>query len=354
VTPETRRTRPLVVLAASPVDLVSSLFPEAVRRRLDAVADVAPGVVTDWRTDAAQEALATADVVVAGWGAPRLGAAELAAAPRLRALLHAGGSAYAVVDETLAAERGLLLSDAGTANAEPVAEFTLAAILMAGKDAFRAERLYRETQRFVDRQVEMGDAGNYARTVGVVGASRTGRRVLEMLRPFAFEVLVCDPTIDAAQARGLGAELVGLDEIVRRSEILTLHVPVTEATTGLIGATQIASMPLGATLVNTSRGVVVDQDALVEALSAGRIQAVLDVTEPDPLPAGHPLYSLPGVFLTPHVAGAVGREIARLGDLVVDELERLVAGEPLRHAPGSASSPAQAAAPTPSTAGAAL
>lgn len=352
--PEFRRTRPQVVLAAAPVDLVSSLFPEAVRRRLDAVADVADVVVTDWGTEAAQQALATADVVVAGWGAPSLGVAELAAAPELRAVLHAGGSAYAVVDEDLAAERGLLLSDAGTANAEPVAEFTLAAILMAGKDAFRAERLYRETQGFVDRQVELGDAGNYSRTVGVVGASRTGRRVLEMLRPFAFDVLVADPTIDAAEAGALGAELVSLDEIVRRSEILTLHVPVTEATTGLVGAAEIAAMPRGATLVNTSRGAVVDQDALVEALSAGRVQAVLDVTDPDPLPAGHPLYSMPGVFLTPHVAGAVGREIARLGALVVDELERLVAGEPLRHAPTASASTPSTTTTSAATAGSAL
>lgn len=331
--PESRRTRPHVVLAADPVDLVSSLFPGDVRRRLDAVADVWDGVVTDWGSAPARAALATADVVIAGWGAPRLGEAELAAAPRLHAVLHGGGSAYAVVDERLATERGLLLSDAGTANAEPVAEFTLAAILMAGKDAFRAERLYRERQTFVDRQLELGDAGNYARTVGVVGASRTGRRVIEMLRPFAFDVLVSDPTISAEQAHELGAELVDLDELVRRSEILTLHVPVTESTISLVGAAEIAAMPQGATLINTSRGVVVDQDALVEAVAAGRLQAVLDVTEPDPLPAGHPLYSLPGVFLTPHVAGAVGREIARLGDLVVDEVERLVAGQPLRHAP---------------------
>lgn len=322
--------RPRVLIAAGGLELVAALFPPAVRVQLDSAADVVGGTVLDWDDPAARHELAIADVVISGWGAPRLEKDQLAGAQRLRAVLQAGGSAEAAVDLDAAARRGIALSDAGEQNAEPVAEYTLAAILAAGKDLVRAERLYRERQAFIDREAEFSDAGNYGRTVGVVGASRIGRRVLKLLRPFAFDVLVADPTITDDDARSLGAELVGLEELLRRSDIVTLHVPVTPETTGMIGGAELALLRPGATLINTSRGAVVDQDVLVEVLRAGRIQAVLDVTEPDPLPAGHPLYTLPGVVLTPHMAGAVGREIARLGAFIVAEIERLVRDEALR------------------------
>ncbi|UVJ39083.1 hydroxyacid dehydrogenase [Arthrobacter sp. CJ23] len=322
--------RPRVVVAAGSQQLVEAIFPPVVREELAVVADVAKDIVLDWSAPSARDELAVADVVVSGWGAPRLEEEHLVGAPHLVAVLQAGGDARAAIDVDAAIRRGIALSDAGEDNAQPVAEYTLAAILTAGKDLVRAERLYRERQAFIDREAEFADAGNYGRTVGVVGASRIGRRVLELLRPFDFEVLVADPTITDDDARSLGAELTSLDGLLRRSDTITLHVPVTPETTGMIGSAELAVLRGGATLINTSRGAVVDQDALVEAIRAGRIRAVLDVTEPDPLPAGHPLYMLPGVVLTPHMAGAVGREIARLGSFIVGELSCLTRGEPLR------------------------
>nr|BFF25150.1 hypothetical protein GCM10025732_31150 [Glycomyces mayteni] len=88
----------------------------------------------------------------------------------------------------------------------------------------------------------------------------------------------------------------------------------------------------GAVLVNTARGALVDTDALVAELATGRISAIVDVTDPEPLPAASPLFDLPNLFLTPHVAGSQGNELARMGRLIVEEAERLAAGEPLRHA----------------------
>ena len=99
----------------------------------------------------------------------------------------------------------------------------------------------------------------------------------------------------------------------------------------MIGRRELALMRDGAVLLNTARGGLVDQEALVEALSGGRISAVIDVTEPDLLPPGHPLYDLPNVFLTPHIAGAEGPETQRMTALVIEEIRRFLSGEPLRH-----------------------
>lgn len=321
--------RPHVVVLAGNEALLDALFPEPLRARLTGLAEAQFLSCTAWEEPVVRQALSGADVLVAGWGAPLLGQAELDDAPRLRAVLHAGGWAGSVVDLGEAARHRLALSDAGDANAEPVAEFTLSAILAAGKDLDRSVRIYRERQAFIDREAEFPQAGNYRRTVGIVGASRIGRRVLQLLRPFDLEVLLSDPTITPEEAAPLGARHVKLDELLRRSDIVSLHVPVTEQTKGMIGAGELALLQSGATLINTSRGAVLDQEALVEEIRNGRLKAILDVTEPDPLPAGHPLFTLPGVVLTPHMAGAVGLEISRLGEFVLAELERLLQGREL-------------------------
>lgn len=322
--------RPRAVLSASPAHLVDLLFPGELRAELEERVELL-AVVDSFATDEAREALARAEVLLTGWGTAHLDAPGLAAAPQLRAVLHAGGSALAAVDADAARERGLLLSNAGLANSVPVAEYTLAMILLAGTGAQRGERLYRQTRAAVDREESLVGYGNLRRTVGIVGASRIGRMVVELLRPFALTVVVADPTLDDAEAADLGVELVSLAELARRSHVVSLHVPVLPSTVGMVDAAFLAALPDGATLINTARGVVVDQEALVAELRTGRIDAVLDVTEPDPLPADHPLFDLPNVVLTPHVAGALGTEISRMGRVLLDEVARLARGEELAH-----------------------
>jgi phosphoglycerate dehydrogenase-like enzyme len=324
-----RTAYPRAALSLAPGRLGSLLLPDDLRARLAKSVDLDDEPV-DLADAEVRRSLADVEVLLTGWGSARLDAAALADLPVLRLIAHAGGSTSAVVDTDAADRAGVARTNAGEANSVPVAEYTVAAVLLAGTAAFVARETYAARQSFVDREEELADAGNFRRTVGVVGASRIGRHVLRMLSAFDLELLLHDPTLDTATARALGAELVPLDELVRRSSIVTLHVPVTPETLGLLDARRLALLPDGATVVNTSRGAVVDQDALVEQMRSGRLRAVLDVTEPDILPPGHPLYTLPGVFLTPHVAGAVGTEIARMGEMVVDEVERFVGGLPLR------------------------
>jgi len=312
--------------------LTPDLFTPALRERLAAIAEVPdPEPLQRFDDERAARLLASADVLLSGWGCPRIDAELLSRAPRLRAIVHAAGTVKGHVDE-VAWARGVRVSSAAAANAVPVAEYTLAAILLASKRAFRLQRLYRDVRgfRLWPREVP-APLGSLGRTVGIVGASRIGRLVLEWLRPFDFARLVHDPFLAPDEARALGAEPVELDALLARADVVSLHAPLLPETRGLLDRRRLALLRDGAVLVNTARGALVDMQALTDELASGRIDAVLDVTEPEVLPADSPLYELPNVFLTPHVAGAMGAETQRLAALAIDEIERLARGEPLAH-----------------------
>jgi phosphoglycerate dehydrogenase-like enzyme len=322
--------RPTAVLAMAPA-LTSELFSPAQRERLCALCEVPdPEPLTRFDDARAARLLPRAEILLTGWGCPRIDAAMLARAPRLRAVVHAAGTVKGHVD-VAAWARGVRVASAAAANAVPVAEYTLAAILFAGKRVFRLQRLYREVRALRLWPREVPPLGNLGRTVGIVGASRVGRLVLERLRSFDFQLLVSDPLLDAAEARALGADPVALDELLRRSDVVTLHAPLLPETRGLLDRRRLALLRDGAVLVNTARGALVDAEALRDELVSGRIDAVIDTTEPEVLPADSPLYDLANVFLTPHVAGAMGNETQRLAELALDEIERLVRGAPLAH-----------------------
>ncbi|GAB7105219.1 hydroxyacid dehydrogenase [Streptomyces phaeofaciens JCM 4814] len=320
---------PRAVFAMDPVHL-PLLFPPALVARLRRAAEIDPAlVVQDFTHAAATPALADADILITGWGCPRLDASTLAAAPRLRTVLHAAGSVRSLIGEALWA-RGVTVSSAATANAVPVAEYTLAVILLAGKDTLTHRDRYRRTHT-PPTPGETATTGNHGRRVGVVGASRIGRRLLHLLRPHDVEVLLHDPYLDPSEATELGARLVPLEDLLRHSDIVTLHAPDLPETRHLLDRARLALIRDGGVLINTSRGALVDHTALTDELVSGRLHAVLDVTEPEPLPADSPLYRLPNVFLTPHIAGSLGNELQRMGGIVADELERVAQGLGLAH-----------------------
>lgn len=276
--------------------------------------------------------LGETEILVTGWGCPPIDKAVLAAAPRLRLVAHAAGSVRALVSPDVF-DRGIAVVSAADANALPVAEYTVAAILFANKGVLDFAARYRRERRPLGIYVNSGaEIGNYGKTIGLVGASRIGRRVAQLLRPFDFTVLVADPFFSPIAARGLGVEWVELDELAERSDVVSLHAPSLPETRHMIDRRRLGLMRDGATLINTARGALVDQEALIGELRSGRLKAVLDVTEPDALPADSSLYDLPNVLLTPHVAGAAGGELKRFGALIAAEIDRFVRGEALRHA----------------------
>ncbi|MEU3860268.1 hydroxyacid dehydrogenase [Streptomyces sp. NPDC028722] len=322
--------RPQALFAMAAENL-PHLFPPELLARLRACVAIDPALVAhDLTRPRVRRVLARTEILVTGWGCPRLDAAALDAAPRLRAVLHAAGSVKGFATPEVW-RRGIQVSSAAAANALPVAEYTLAMILLAGKDVLGFRDRLRTRRAFPYEGIVPG-IGNHGRRVGIVGASRVGRRLIELLRPHDLRVALADPYVDAAEAGRLGVPLLPLDELLRTCDIVTLHAPETAETRHLIGARELALMPTGAVLINTARGALVDHEALVGELCAGRLRAVLDVTDPEPLPAGSALYDLPNAFVTPHLAGSQGNEVARLGRTVVEEAERLVSGAGLLHA----------------------
>lgn len=322
--------RPALALAMAPA-LTEGVFREEHWKRLREACELAdPEPLARFDEPRADALLGRAEILLTGWGCPPLGAAVLERAPRLRAVVHAAGTLKNHVGEACW-ERSLRVSSAAAANAVPVAEYTLAAILFANKRVFELQRRYRELRAFRLWSREAPGLGNYRKTVGIVGASHIGRRVLELLRPFELRVLLADPYVSAEEAAALGAEHAELDALVAESHVVSLHAPALPETRSLMDARRLARMRDGATLVNTARGVLVDHAALEAELVSGRIAAVLDTTEPEVLPEDSPLYDLPNVFLTPHIAGAQGSETQRMGELAVSEVERLAAGRPLAH-----------------------
>ncbi|MEU9188937.1 hydroxyacid dehydrogenase [Streptomyces sp. NPDC048484] len=322
--------RPRAAVAMSQDAAAAVLDPSS----LDAfrqICDLAPPpVLDDLSTPRARSLLADVDLLVTGWGCPVLDEEVLRAAPRLRAVVHTAGSVRGHVTEACW-ERGIEVSSAAAANALPVAEYTIAMILLAGKRVLERARGFRVSRTRDNWLRTARSTGNYRSTVGILSASLIGRRVIELLRPHDIEILLHDPYVSAADAAELGVEHVGLPELFARCDTVSVHTPLLPTTRGLVGRSLIDAMPAGAMLINTSRGAVVDQAALTDAVLAGRIRAVLDVTDPEALPADHPLWDCENALITPHLAGSEGNEWRRLADLALAETARWASGSGFVH-----------------------
>lgn len=306
------------------------LLTDAHRERLERLCRVPrPEPIMDFDDESVAGLLGDVEILITSWGTPKVDRRRLAQMPRLRLVANAAGTVRWVVRDSFW-EGDVALSSAADANAVPVAEFTLAAIVFAAKRVVPLQRRYAERRKWEIWSEGFEWIGTRDRLVGLVGASRIGRRVIELLRPLDLAVQVHDPYLDEAEAAELGVEAVSLDELVRTSDIVSLHAPLLPDTKHLIGARELGLLRDGAVLINTARGGLVDQDALLDELRTGRIEAMLDVTDPEILDDDDPLYELPNVFLTPHIAGAQGSETARLMDFALDEVERFLRDEPLR------------------------
>ncbi|HUZ14589.1 MAG TPA: D-glycerate dehydrogenase [Gaiellaceae bacterium] len=259
--------------------------------------------------------LAGVDVLVAV--VARVGAAELELLPHLR-LVANYGVGYDLVDVVECRERGVAVTNTPGVLDAAVADLTLALILATRRNVVTADRWIREG----------GWRNNWARPkllgrdlagarLGLVGFGRIGREVARRAEAFGMDV--------AFHARSGG---IGLDELLASSDVVSLHVPLTEETHGLISRARLGLMQDGATLINTARGGVVDEDALVDELVSGRISAGLDVFAEEPT-VPEQLFGLPNVVLTPHIASATSETRAAMTRVLVDNVLAYARGEPL-------------------------
>lgn len=297
--------------------------------RLEAIGELSGREpVTDFGDPAAAETLAHTEVLFGHWGCPTLTPAALEAMPRLVMFAYGAGTVKWQVSDALW-ERGVLVTSAAAANAVPVAEFAAAAIVLANKGFVWLSAAERDPG--IEVPLDRGTIGNHGKRVGLVGASHVGRLTRELLAPHDLEVAFYDPYLTPEEAEALDAVTMPLDDLCSWCDVLSIHAPDTDSTRGMIGARQLALLGDGTPVVNTARGALIDRVALESELVSGRLQAILDVTDPEPLPETSPLRGLPNVILTPHIAGAVGSETGRLADLAVQEVARFAAGEAPLH-----------------------
>jgi phosphoglycerate dehydrogenase-like enzyme len=322
--------RPTLLIAHFPgLHLLDDDALERIREVAD-VLDSEP--LGTWDDPRADDLLARADIILGHWGCPRIDETVLDRAPRLGLFTYAAGTVKGVVDDAVF-DRKIRVTSGADANAEPVAEFTLATILFANKDVFwQRDRLRTARDPASVRQENDSPVGNYDKVVGIVGASLIGRRVIELLAPFPhLQVVLYDPFVTDDEAKALGVTKTELDELCASVDILSIHAPELPSTRHMIAAPQLAALRTGATLINTARGSLLDHDALLAEVESGRLNAVLDVTDPEPLPEDHPLWAMPNVFITPHLAGSQGTELRRMINYVIDEITRWKAGQPARN-----------------------
>lgn len=292
---------------------------------------VAPPLTAEEFASSPPSVLSEIEVIFSGWGGPRFDAALLARLPRLRAIFYGAGSLRPIATDALW-QRPITVCNAAALNAQPVVEFTFGAILLSFKRVWHQDRAVRARRTF--RPLDgVPCATGFGATVGLTSLGLIGRGVAERLRSCDVTVLAYDPTLSAAEAAKLGVTSVSLDELFARSDIVSLHTPLLPETTGLVNAPLLARLRPDATLINTARGgLIVERDLIAFLRKRPDVQAILDVTEPEPPAPDSPLYDLPNVVLTPHIAGSIGRECRRMGRAMVEEFLRFDRGQPLRFA----------------------
>lgn len=249
-----------------------------------------------------REVLTDADACITCWGTPAFTDVLLEHAKKLRLIAHAAGSVKNIVPQSFWSTNCRITSNA-TVIAEDVAQTTLAFILCSLRCLWDFSRCTRsgewsggEASLFTTRRLN-------GLQVGIIGGSSVGREVIKILKPFGCTIKLYDPYISQIEAAILGVDLIGLDELISTSDVLTLHAPPTETCRHIINERNAPLIKDGALFINTARGMLVDEAALIKELKSGRIFACIDVTDPEPPSADHPFRTLNNVVLTPHIAG---------------------------------------------------
>ena len=271
--------------------------------------------------------LAEADACITSWGVAPLDADVVMAAPRLGHMAHMGGSVKRFVSDAVW-ERGILVTSASVTLARDVAETTLGLMIVGRKRIWPLGSHVRDGGWRDSPVWDRWDARELNRsTVGLIGAGNVGRHVIELLAPFSVTILVADPYLSDDEAERLGVERVEPAELMERCDVVSIHAPANDQTRHMIGAGLLGRLSDGAVLINTSRGSIIDEEALVEELAKGRVFAFLDVTDPEPPASDSPLRRLENVVVTPHIAGCI-ENCHRMGELAVEEVRRYLAGQP--------------------------
>lgn len=325
--PESASTRPVVAIAIGRSHYRRMFSAEALAS-LAAVAEVVHHDDDEPASKADLLGLLTeARACITSWGTAPLDAEVVAAAPRLGHLAHMGGSVKRFTSAAVW-ERGIRVTSTSVTLARDVAETTLGLMIVGRKRIWPLGRHVRDGGWRDSPTWDRWGARELARsTVGLIGAGSVGRHVIGLLTGFEAEILVFDPYLTDTEAVRLGVQKAELQELAERSDVVSVHCPHNERTHRMIDAGVLGRLPDGAVLINTARGGIIDEAALIEELETGRIFAFLDVTDPEPPALDSPLRRLDNAVVTPHIAGCI-ENCHRMGELAAEEVRRYLAGEP--------------------------
>ena len=307
------------------------VFPASTYARLEANFDLdANPTDARYSSEDVAERIAGADALITGWGAPNLTAEVMAKADRLKLIAHSAGSVQGLLRDVIGEvrDRGIRVFSARRGIAYNVAEATIGYMIALSR-RWIDHATHTRGGGWHHPDFPRNNQGLRGATVGLLSASAVAREVIPLLAVFNTRVLVYDPCLSDYEAGALDVERVDdLDEMFARADFVSLHAPSIAATRHMVGKRQLALLRDGAVFINTSRGTVLDHDALTEVARGGRIQVALDVTTPEPLPSDHPLRGLPNVHITPHTAGCGYYGYAKIGEATVDAVEAFFAGRP--------------------------
>lgn len=300
-------------------------FDEATQQRIQQHVDFDHPPVTGDDVLAQPEILQNVDFIFASWGMVKLDEIILQHAPRLKAIFYAAGSIRYFATDAMWA-RDIRVSSAYAANSIPVSEFTFAEIIFSLKRGW--EHMRKQPDQHAPKQKV---AGCYKSTVGIISLGMIGRAVCERLKSLDVNVIAYDPFADDKTANELNVTLCSLEDIFRQSDVVSLHTPWLKETEKMINAPLFMSMKPHGIFINTARGAVVDEDAMIQVLQQRTdLMAVLDVTWPEPPVENSPLYTMDNIILTPHIAGSMDNESGRMGEYMADELDRYIHDQPLQ------------------------
>lgn len=322
--------KPTVVILLTP-EMRAKLIPASAQKRLAEVANLRAPAEGELTPENLPRLVEGAVAAITGWGTPPIDETLLARAKSMKLVAHAAGSIRHLVPFAAIEEGRLQVTHAAIHIGEAVAEFVVAQVLSFLRHPAELAEGMRRNEPWFDLRTRLLGRLLGEQTVGLLGAGYIGQMMVRLFRAFDARVLIYDPYLTAPHAQTLGAELCGLDELLHRSDIVSLHVPSLPQTRHMIGRAQLAMLKDGALFINTARGAIVDEQALITELRKGRFTAVLDVYEKEPLADDSPLRTLPNAILAPHAAGHSYETYLRQGTSAVDEVCRMLAGEPYRY-----------------------
>lgn len=314
-----------------PKHLTYRVYDENTRQKLRETLDLPEDIILAKDLEAERDRLAGVSYIFTTWGMPSLSEEQIREYfPKLEAVFYAAGSVQRFARSFL--NCGVKVFSAWAANAVPVAEFTVAQIILAGKGYFQGLRLQETQGRKAFSDYSNSFPCNYGVKIGILGAGMIGSLVLRMLRNYQLETLVYDPFASDEHLRSLGATRASLEEIFSECQTITNHIANLPTTQHILRYEHFSRMKKNATFINTGRGAQIVEPDLIRALKEEPNRtALLDVTYPEPPEADSPFWTMPNVILTPHIAGSMNNEVARMGIYMAEEYAALSEGRPCQY-----------------------